>query len=52
MEVNEWQCNYCADDLILLIMDGWFGINSLSSVLTMQLGLEPQLSLQLRLTRH
>lgn len=52
MEVNERQRNYCADDLILLIMDGWFGINSLPSVLTMQLGLEPQLSLQLRLTRH
>lgn len=51
-KVNERQCNYRADDLILLIMDGWFGINSLPSVLTMQLGLEPQLSLQLRLTRH
>lgn len=52
MEVNERLCNYCADDLILLIMDDWFGINSLPSVLTMQLGLELQLSLQFRLTRH
>lgn len=45
MDVNERRSNYCADELILFIMDGWFGINSLPSVLTMQLGLEPQLSL-------
>lgn len=29
LEVNEQQCNYCAEDLFLLIMDDWFGINSL-----------------------
>lgn len=44
MEVNEHQCNYCAENLFLLIMDDWAGINSLPSVPTMQLSLAMQLS--------
>lgn len=45
IEVNDHPCNYCARDLFLLIMDDWLGINSLPPILTMQLGLAPQLSL-------
>lgn len=45
LKVNEWRCNYCLEDLLLLFTDDWLGINSLHSVLTTQLGFALQLSL-------